>query len=108
MRWIAGQIAVEGEAATWVANSHVHITKASLTIPAKVRWAVVHAQLQPTGNDNTLSPSLASLLACIMDRYPLTVGIRIAMEMRDRALNERASQPFSCLIRRLCACQRTT
>uniref|UniRef100_M1DF18 Uncharacterized protein n=1 Tax=Solanum tuberosum TaxID=4113 RepID=M1DF18_SOLTU len=64
MRWIAKKIALEGENAAWVTGS----------------------QLRPTGNDNTLSPSLASLVACLMDGYPVNVGRIIATEMRDRPL----------------------
>uniref|UniRef100_M1E0A1 Putative plant transposon protein domain-containing protein n=1 Tax=Solanum tuberosum TaxID=4113 RepID=M1E0A1_SOLTU len=69
---------------------------------AKVWWDVVHAQLRPIGNDNTLSPSLASLVACFMAGYPINVKRIIAIEMRDRALNERAELPFPCLIGKLC------
>ncbi|KAH0748165.1 hypothetical protein KY290_027397 [Solanum tuberosum] len=56
-RWIVGLITTDGQAASWVANPKFHITKASLSFPAKVRWVIVRAQLRPTGNDNTLSLS---------------------------------------------------
>ncbi|KAH0657825.1 hypothetical protein KY289_026573 [Solanum tuberosum] len=56
-RWIVGLITTDGQAASWVANPKLHITKASLSFPAKVRWVIVRAQLRPTGNDNTLSLS---------------------------------------------------
>ncbi|KAH0709409.1 hypothetical protein KY284_010836 [Solanum tuberosum] len=69
MRWIASYIAIEKEAATWVSDSHLHIKKASLTFPTKVWWSIVRAQLRATRNDNTLSPSLASLVACLMAGY---------------------------------------
>ncbi|KAK4713470.1 hypothetical protein R3W88_019377 [Solanum pinnatisectum] len=43
MRWIASYIAMEKKAAAWVCDSYVHITKASLTFPAKVWWSIVRA-----------------------------------------------------------------
>ncbi|KAH0750769.1 hypothetical protein KY290_030001 [Solanum tuberosum] len=67
LRWIAKQIAMDGENAVWVTTTPTLITKASLSFPAKVWWAVARAQLRPTANDNTFSPSLASLVACLMD-----------------------------------------
>uniref|UniRef100_M1DQL5 Putative plant transposon protein domain-containing protein n=1 Tax=Solanum tuberosum TaxID=4113 RepID=M1DQL5_SOLTU len=99
---IAKQIAIDGENAGWVTTTSTLITKASLSFPAKVWWAVVQAQLRPTANDNTLSPSLASLVACLMVGYPVNARRIIAIEMRDRALNERAALPFPCLIGKLC------
>uniref|UniRef100_M1DYT5 Putative plant transposon protein domain-containing protein n=1 Tax=Solanum tuberosum TaxID=4113 RepID=M1DYT5_SOLTU len=69
---------------------------------SQVWWAVVRAQLRPIANDNTLSPSLASLVACLMVGYPVNAGWIIATEMRDRALNERAELLFPCLIGKLC------
>uniref|UniRef100_M1DGE7 Putative plant transposon protein domain-containing protein n=1 Tax=Solanum tuberosum TaxID=4113 RepID=M1DGE7_SOLTU len=57
---------------------------------------------EPTGNDNTLSPSLASLVACLMAGYLVNMGMIIATEMKDRALNERVRFPFPCLIGKLC------
>jgi len=78
------------------------ITKASLSFSAKVWWAVLRAQFRPTGNDNTLSPSLASLVACLMAGYLVNMGMIIATEMKDRALNERVRFPFPCLIGKLC------
>ncbi|KAK4726890.1 hypothetical protein R3W88_031807 [Solanum pinnatisectum] len=92
----------------WIAKHHevtttlTLITKASLSFLAKVWWAVVQAQLRPTANDNTLSPFLASLVACLMVSYLINAGRIIAIEMRDRALNERAAFPFPCLIEKLC------
>uniref|UniRef100_M1DFB9 Integrase core domain containing protein n=1 Tax=Solanum tuberosum TaxID=4113 RepID=M1DFB9_SOLTU len=71
MHWIARKIALEGENGSWVIGLLIHITKASFSFPAKVWWVVVYAQLRPTGNDNTLSPSLASLVACLMAGYPV-------------------------------------
>ncbi|KAK4715889.1 hypothetical protein R3W88_014227 [Solanum pinnatisectum] len=102
MRWIVSYIAIEGEAAAWVSDPHVSITKACLTFSAKVWWSIVRAQLRPTRNDNTLSPSLVSLVVCLMARYLVNVGWIITMEMRDRALNERVGLPFPCLIGKLC------
>ncbi|KAK4731432.1 hypothetical protein R3W88_024420 [Solanum pinnatisectum] len=102
MKWISRLIESGSEAAAWVDNPQMHITKASLTFPAKVWWAVVRAQLRSTGNENTISPLLSSLVACIMVGYPLNVGRIIITEMRDCALNERASLQFLCLKRRLC------
>ncbi|KAH0725168.1 hypothetical protein KY284_001033 [Solanum tuberosum] len=49
------------------------ITKVSLSFPAKVWWVIVRAQLRPTGNDNTLMSPLASLVACLMDGYPVNL-----------------------------------
>ncbi|KAH0707695.1 hypothetical protein KY289_012771 [Solanum tuberosum] len=91
MRWIAGYIAIEREVVAWVSNPHVPITKASLTFLAKVWWSIVRAQLRPTTNDNTLSPSLASLVACLMVGYLVNAGRIISTEMRDGALNDRAA-----------------
>lgn len=54
------------------------ITKDSLYFPTKVWWIVIHVQLRPTTNDNTLPPSLTSLVACLMDGYPVNVGLIIA------------------------------
>ncbi|KAH0644570.1 hypothetical protein KY284_032454 [Solanum tuberosum] len=54
-----------------------------------------------TVNNSKLSPSLASLVACLMSKYPLNVGWIIATEMRDRALNERAGLSFPCMIWKL-------
>uniref|UniRef100_M1DRY0 Putative plant transposon protein domain-containing protein n=1 Tax=Solanum tuberosum TaxID=4113 RepID=M1DRY0_SOLTU len=102
LRWIARQIVVHGENAAWVTGTPILITKASLSFPAKVRWAVVRAQLRPTCNDNTMSPSLASLVACLMAGYQVKVRWIIATEMRDRALNERVGLPFPCRIGKLC------
>uniref|UniRef100_M1DZX6 Putative plant transposon protein domain-containing protein n=1 Tax=Solanum tuberosum TaxID=4113 RepID=M1DZX6_SOLTU len=101
LRWIARQIASEGENAAWVTETPVHITKASLSFPAKVWRAIVRAQLRHTDNDDTLSPSLASLVTCLMASYPVKVGKIIATEMWDRALNERAGLLFPCLIGKL-------
>ncbi|KAH0632841.1 hypothetical protein KY284_035627 [Solanum tuberosum] len=56
------------------------ITKASLSFPAKVWWAIVHAQLRPTRNDNTLSPALGSLVACLMAGYPVNVGRKLSLQ----------------------------
>uniref|UniRef100_M1DZ55 Putative plant transposon protein domain-containing protein n=1 Tax=Solanum tuberosum TaxID=4113 RepID=M1DZ55_SOLTU len=97
-----GKKMIKDLAKSWVITTPTLITKASLSFPAKVWWVVVHAQLQPTANDNTLSPSLASLVACLMVGYLVNAGWIIASEMRDRALNERAGLPFSCLIGKLC------
>ncbi|KAH0709273.1 hypothetical protein KY284_010700 [Solanum tuberosum] len=94
LRWIAKQIAIDGENVVWITTTPTLITKASLSFPAKVWWAVVRVQLRPTANDNTLSPSLDSLVACIMVGYPMNVGWIIATELRDRALNERVGLPF--------------
>uniref|UniRef100_M1DTX8 Putative plant transposon protein domain-containing protein n=1 Tax=Solanum tuberosum TaxID=4113 RepID=M1DTX8_SOLTU len=102
MRWITGLIASEGENATWVAGTHVQITKVSLSFQVKVWWAIVRAQLWPTSNDNTFSPSLTLMVACLMAGYPVYVGRIIATEMRDRELNEIAELPFPYLIRKLC------
>ncbi|KAH0781459.1 hypothetical protein KY290_001057 [Solanum tuberosum] len=99
MNWIAGLIATDNKAAAWVANSMVHITKASLTFLEKVKWEVVRAQLQPIGNDQTLSPSQVSLVACIISVYAFNVRYIIATEMRDFSLNEKV---VSFSIRRLC------
>ncbi|KAH0715018.1 hypothetical protein KY284_007923 [Solanum tuberosum] len=103
MRWISSYIATEKKAAVWVSDSHIHITKASLTFLAKVWWSIVRAQLRPTGNDNTLSPPLASLVACLMAGYLVNAGWIIPTEMRDRALNERADFLFLSLIGKLCS-----
>jgi len=101
MRWIAGQIAIEGENVSWVANAEVQITKSSLLFPSKVWWAFFRAQLLATANDNTLSPSFASLVACLIVVYPLN-GVRIiATIMRDKTLNEREGLSFPCLIGKL-------
>uniref|UniRef100_M1DZG0 Putative plant transposon protein domain-containing protein n=1 Tax=Solanum tuberosum TaxID=4113 RepID=M1DZG0_SOLTU len=102
MHWIAGYIATEREAVAWVSEPHVPITKTSLTFQAKVWWSIVRAQLLPIANDNTLSPSLASLVAFRMAGYLVNAVWIIATEMRDRALNERACLPFPCLIGKLC------
>uniref|UniRef100_M1DWZ4 Putative plant transposon protein domain-containing protein n=1 Tax=Solanum tuberosum TaxID=4113 RepID=M1DWZ4_SOLTU len=102
LRWIARKIAIDGENAVWVTTMPTLITKVSLSFPAKVWWAVVRAQLIPTANDNTLSSSLASLVACLMVGYPVSVGWIVTTEMRDRALNERAGFPSPCLIGKLC------
>lgn len=53
-------------------NANIYY-KSSLSFPAKVWWAVVHGQLRQTANDNTLSPSLASLAAWIMVGYPINI-----------------------------------
>lgn len=60
------------------------------------------AQLWPTVNDNSLSPSLSSLVACLLCGYPINTGRIIGTRMRDRALNERETFPFLCLIGKLC------
>ncbi|KAH0720142.1 hypothetical protein KY284_005172 [Solanum tuberosum] len=73
MHWIVSLIASEGENAVWVKGTQVQITKASVSFPTKVWWPVVRAQLQPTANYNTLSPSLASLVACLMAGYLVIV-----------------------------------
>lgn len=62
LRWIARQSALDGENAGWVIGTQFLITKALLSFLAKVCWAIDPAQLQPTGNYNTLSPSLLSLV----------------------------------------------
>ncbi|KAH0709099.1 hypothetical protein KY284_010526 [Solanum tuberosum] len=95
LRWIPKKIARDGENAGWVTTTPTLITKASLSFPAKVWWAVVRAQLRSTGNYNTLSPSLASLVASLMVGYPVNAGRIIAIEMRDRALNERVALPLT-------------
>ncbi|KAH0725171.1 hypothetical protein KY284_001036 [Solanum tuberosum] len=102
MRWIARQIFVDGENAVSVTVTPTLITKASLSFPAKVWWAVVRDQLRPTANDNTLSSLLASLVACLMVDYSINVGRIIATKMRDRALNEKARFPSPYLIGKLC------
>ncbi|KAK4707234.1 hypothetical protein R3W88_033206 [Solanum pinnatisectum] len=102
LRWITKQIIIDGENLVWVTTMPTLIPKASLSFPAKVWWAVVRAQLRPTGNDNTLSPSLALLVACLMAGYPVNVVRIIATEMRERALNERVGFPFPRLIGKLC------
>uniref|UniRef100_M1DLY8 Integrase core domain containing protein n=1 Tax=Solanum tuberosum TaxID=4113 RepID=M1DLY8_SOLTU len=75
MHWIGGYIATEGEMVAWLSESHVQITTVSLNFPAKVWWSIVRAQLRPTTNDNTLSPSLALLVACLMDVYLVNANI---------------------------------
>ncbi|KAH0698456.1 hypothetical protein KY284_012671 [Solanum tuberosum] len=80
LRWIARQIALEGENVAWVTGTPTLITKASLS----------------------LSPSLDSLVACLMAGYPVNVGQIIVIEMRDRELNERDELSFPCLIGKLC------
>ncbi|KAH0698466.1 hypothetical protein KY284_012681 [Solanum tuberosum] len=102
LRWIAKQIAIDGENAVWVTTMLTLIPKSSLSFPAKVWWAIVRAQLRPTRNGNTLSPSLASLVACLMAGYPVNVGRIIATKMINRALNEKSRFPFPCLIGKLC------
>ncbi|KAK4733596.1 hypothetical protein R3W88_007857 [Solanum pinnatisectum] len=102
LHWIAKQIAIDGQNVVWVTTMRTLIPKASLSFPTKVWWVVVCAQLRPTGNDNTLSSSLASLVACLMASYPVNVGRIITTEMRDMALNERAGLPFPCQIGKLC------
>uniref|UniRef100_M1DD22 Putative plant transposon protein domain-containing protein n=1 Tax=Solanum tuberosum TaxID=4113 RepID=M1DD22_SOLTU len=102
LRWIAKQIAIDGENAVWVTTMLTLIPKSSLSFPAKVWWAIVRAQLRPTRNSNTLSPSLASLVACLMAGYPVNVGRIIATKMINRALNEKSRFPFPCLIGKLC------
>uniref|UniRef100_M1D9B6 Putative plant transposon protein domain-containing protein n=1 Tax=Solanum tuberosum TaxID=4113 RepID=M1D9B6_SOLTU len=72
--WIAKHIAIDGENAGWVTTTPTLITKASLSFPAK------HAS----------------------GGYPVNAGRIIAIEMRDRALNERAALPFPCMIGKLC------
>uniref|UniRef100_M1DAI6 Integrase core domain containing protein n=1 Tax=Solanum tuberosum TaxID=4113 RepID=M1DAI6_SOLTU len=74
MRWIAGYIATEREAVARVSDLHVLITKASLTFSVEVWWSIVRAQLRPTANDNTLSPSLASLVTYLMVGYLVNAG----------------------------------
>lgn len=83
LRWIAHIIAIEGADVPWVKNPRKLITKASLTFAAKFLWAIVCDHLRPTINDNTLHPSQASLVACIMSRYALNVGRLLATEIRD-------------------------
>uniref|UniRef100_M1DDW5 Putative plant transposon protein domain-containing protein n=1 Tax=Solanum tuberosum TaxID=4113 RepID=M1DDW5_SOLTU len=102
LRWIAKQISIDGENVVWVTTMPTLIPKALLSFPAKVWWVVVHAQLRPIGTDNTLSPSLASLVTCLMAGYPVNVGRIITTEMRNRALNEKVGFPFPCLIGKLC------
>uniref|UniRef100_M1DR88 Putative plant transposon protein domain-containing protein n=1 Tax=Solanum tuberosum TaxID=4113 RepID=M1DR88_SOLTU len=102
LRWIAKQIAIDGENAVWVRTTPTLITKASLSFPAKVWWTVDRVKLRSTTNENTLSPSLASLVACLMAGYPVNMGRIIATELRDRALNERARFSFPYLIGKLC------
>ncbi|KAH0706102.1 hypothetical protein KY285_010629 [Solanum tuberosum] len=63
---------------------------------------VTRSQLHPTVTDNSLSPSLAFMVACLMAWYPVNVGRIIASELLYRALNERAGLPFPCLIGKLC------
>ncbi|KAK4737284.1 hypothetical protein R3W88_000981 [Solanum pinnatisectum] len=102
LRWIAKQITIDRENAVWVTKTPTLITKALLSFPAKVWWAIVRAQLRPTANDNTLSPSLASLVAYLMVGYPVNAGRLIATEMRDSVLNEKAALLFPCMIGKLC------
>uniref|UniRef100_M1DN98 Putative plant transposon protein domain-containing protein n=1 Tax=Solanum tuberosum TaxID=4113 RepID=M1DN98_SOLTU len=102
LHWIARKITIDGENAVWVTTTPTLITKALLFFPTKVLWVVVHAQLRPTVNDNTLSSSLAFLIACLLVGYPINLGRIRAIELRDRALNERAELPFPCLIGKLC------
>ncbi|KAH0699034.1 hypothetical protein KY284_013249 [Solanum tuberosum] len=45
LRWIAKQIAIDGENAVWITTTPTLITKASLSFPTKVWWAVARAQL---------------------------------------------------------------
>uniref|UniRef100_M1DJQ2 Putative plant transposon protein domain-containing protein n=1 Tax=Solanum tuberosum TaxID=4113 RepID=M1DJQ2_SOLTU len=89
------KIATEGESIAWVSGAQVLTTKASLSFPAKVWWAIVCAQLRPTINCNTLSASLALLVVCLMVEYPVNMGRIIAIEMWDRPLNEREDQTQS-------------
>ncbi|KAH0720055.1 hypothetical protein KY284_005085 [Solanum tuberosum] len=72
LHWIAKKIAIDRENVVWVTTMPTLITKASLSFPSKVWWAVVRAQLRPTGNDNTLYLSLVSLVACLMAGYPVS------------------------------------
>ena len=73
MRLIATLITTNVDATSWVANPQVHIPKASLAFPTKVWWVVTLAQLHPIRNANSLSPSQAALISCIMDGYILYV-----------------------------------
>lgn len=95
-------IAIAGEHAGCLTTIPITITKATFTFPSKVWWVVIRAQLRPTTNDNTLYPSLASLVACLLRSYLVNTGRIIATEMLDRSLNERVKFPFPCLIGKLC------
>ncbi|KAH0689073.1 hypothetical protein KY289_016431 [Solanum tuberosum] len=75
---------------------HVVISEAEMEDPTS------RERLRPRTNDNTLSQSLASLVAFLMVGYPINVGRIIATKLRDRALNERAGLPFPYLIGKLC------
>uniref|UniRef100_M1DH93 Integrase core domain containing protein n=1 Tax=Solanum tuberosum TaxID=4113 RepID=M1DH93_SOLTU len=61
-----------------------------MSLSVKDWWVVVSAQLRPITNDNTLSPSLASLVSSLLAGYPVNVGHIIATEIWDKALNERS------------------
>lgn len=71
LHWIAKQIAIDGENKSWVITIPLTIAKATLTYPTKVWWVVVRSQLRPMANDNTLSPSHASLESCLLSGYPV-------------------------------------
>lgn len=80
----------------------VPITKASMNFVGKFCWSMVQTMLRPTGNVNTLQPSHAYLVACLMAMFGVNVGYIIATKMQDGALFDRAGMPFSCLIRGIC------
>src|SRR5688572_11046478 len=98
LKWVAETIAIDGGNAPWVENPQQFISKASLKFAAKFWWAVVRSRLRPTTNDYTLHPTQAVLVATIMSRNGIHSARLLATGMRDRALNERASFPFPCLI----------
>ena len=81
---------------------NVLITKASLNSLAKHWWSIVQEQLWPTENDNTLSPSLVSLVARLMAGYVLNVVEIISNDIQDMVLNKWAGLSFPCLITKLC------
>ncbi|KAH0698590.1 hypothetical protein KY284_012805 [Solanum tuberosum] len=72
MHWIAGLIASEGENSTWVAGT----------------------QLRPTSNDNTLSPSLTLLVACLMAGYPVNETVSLQANITPNKLVDKWTKAY--------------
>ena len=94
--WITKHITIDGEPASQETTTPNTIAKFTLPFPAKVRQVVVREQLWPTVYDNTLLPSLASLVACLLCGYMINTRRIISKEMRDRSINER--ETFTSLV----------
>lgn len=85
---------IDGENAVWITTMLTIITKSMLTFTSKVWWCIIWEQLRPVTYNNTLSPSLASLVSCLLIGYPVYTYRITATNMIDRVLNKRVLLTF--------------